>query len=369
METNRKILIIDDQKDLREQLAKLLKRSGKRNETATLVQLMRQKMMGKGGDEEAEYDDEPTYVVDVAGQGEEGYNMVRQAVESNDPYAIVFLDMRMPPGWDGLETAKKLREVDKDLEIVIMTAYADHDQMTIADAVGMPEKLLYIKKPFQTEEIFQLALSLTSKWSLEKRDGNKRKWLESLARCMSRIQYTSVFECEDFFKAVLRSLCDFLEAQQGFIAQKTEGGAWKVLSCGGSVVPAEAEKFLQENDQRLAGAMATQSFDGKYVLPLKKDTFFAVAVIHDSKTHNDPEWFKILSLLLMSASNSLRATLSMDKDIQAKVEERTAAFRGSMAASLKGVVADAEALAKDPAAPGKLDAVLAAARSALASCG
>ena len=229
METNRKILIVDDQKDLREQLAKLLKRSGKRNETASLVQLMRQKMMGKGGEEDPEYDDEPTYVVDVAGQGEEGYTMVRQAAEANDPYAIVFLDMRMPPGWDGLETAKKIREADKDIEIVIMTAYADHDQRTIADAVGMPEKLLYIKKPFQTEEIFQLALSLTSKWSLEKRDGNKRRWLEALARCMSRIQYTCVFDCEDFFKAVLRSLCDFLEAQQGFIAQKAEGedGAWK----------------------------------------------------------------------------------------------------------------------------------------------
>ena len=94
--------------------------------------------------------------------------------------------------------------------------------------------------------------------------------------------------------------------------------------------------------------MATQSFEGKYVLPLKKDSFFAVAVIHDSKTHNDPEWFKILSLLLMSASNSLRATLSMRKDIETKVDERTAAFRGSIAASLKDVVADAEAWPKTP---------------------
>ena len=72
-------------------------------------------------------------------------------------------------GWDGLETATKVREVDKNIEIVIMTAYADHDQAQIAEQVGMPEKLLYIKKPFGKKEVSTLLEEAT-------REGARPPW-------------------------------------------------------------------------------------------------------------------------------------------------------------------------------------------------
>jgi len=341
MNINKKVIIVDDQKDLREQLAKLLKNANKRNETSSLVQQMRSRLLGKQAEEaEAEENaEEGGYLVDTAGQGEEGYELIKKAVEQKVPYAIVFLDMRMPPGWDGLETAKKIREVDKDIEIVIMTAYADHDQKTIAESVGVPEKLLYIKKPFHTEEIFQLALSLTSKWSLERRISDKRRWLELLVRSMSKIQYSSGFEEKDFQQAVLKALTDFVETDKGFIVAKGNGDdkKWKTL-CAAKFEQKEIDEFVGTNNQRLESLLTTHNFDGKFLLPLKKDKYFAVGVMGEAVGQNDPEWYKFLSLLLMTASSALR---------NAAVALETSLANASTADKLKMMLEKTKELQKD----------------------
>ena len=67
-----------------------------------------------------------TFSVDSALQGQEALDKVQQAVAAKEPYAMAFVDMRMPPGWDGLETIKRIWEVYPDLEVVICTAYSDH---------------------------------------------------------------------------------------------------------------------------------------------------------------------------------------------------------------------------------------------------
>lgn len=207
MERNRRILVVDDQQDLREQLAKLLLRSGKKNETMSLVQQMRSKLLGETAEifSDAAEGDDQSYVVDTAGQGEIAFEMVRKANEKDEPYALMFLDMRMPPGWDGLKTAKAIRDADRNIEIVIMTAYADHDQKQIADTVGTPEKLLYIKKPFQAEEIYQLALALTTKWSLELSEKQRRTWLEVLLRGMCKIKSPSIAESGSIYPQTFSS--------------------------------------------------------------------------------------------------------------------------------------------------------------------
>ncbi len=338
MNINKKVLIVDDQKDLREQLGKLLKNANKRNETSSLVQQMRSRLLGKQAEEpvEEEKPGEEGYLVDTAGQGEEGFELVKKSLEQKSPYAIIFLDMRMPPGWDGLETAKKIREVDKDIEIVIMTAYADHDQRAIAEAVGVPEKLLYIKKPFHTEEIFQLALSLTAKWSLERRVSDKKHWLELLVKSMSRIQYSSGFEDKDFLQTVLKALTDFVETNKGFIVAKPDDGDKWVSLCASNFEQAEITEFLSTKAQRLDSPMTTHNFEGKFLLPLKKDKYFAVGVMGEAVAQNDPEWYKFLSLLLMTASNSLRNASRMEKMAS-----------GAAAVKLRTVVEKAKELKKE----------------------
>ncbi len=317
MERNRRILVVDDQQDLREQLAKLLLRSGKKNETISLVQHMRSKLLGETAEiSDAGEGDDQSYVVDTAGQGEIAFEMVKKANEKDEPYALMFLDMRMPPGWDGLRTAKSIRDADRNIEIVIMTAYADHDQKQIADTVGTPEKLLYIKKPFQAEEIFQLALALTTKWSLELSEKQRRTWLEVLLRGMCKIKSPSIAESGNIYPQTLKALTDFTESKKGLIASYDEcEGGWNIEAVTDGYRK-EAEEFVRKNTSYLHESRTTQHFEGKYILPLRKDGFFAVAVLQDVKTKNDPEWYKLLSLLVMTSTEVLSNAVFMTSYIE-----------------------------------------------------
>ncbi len=95
---------------------------------------------------------------------------VRRAVADGTPFAVVFLDMRMPPGHDGIWAAIHIRESDPEVDIVISTAFSDTDPRQITEQVPPEEKLFYVQKPFHPHEVRQLALALgRSKWSAENR--------------------------------------------------------------------------------------------------------------------------------------------------------------------------------------------------------
>ncbi|WP_083593704.1 EAL domain-containing protein [Aurantimonas sp. 22II-16-19i] len=100
-------------------------------------------------------------------QGEDAVRQVEDARASSKAFAIVFLDMRMPPGIDGLETARRIRAIDPDVNIVIVTGYSDHKPSEIAAAIGRPERLFYLLKPFDGAELQQLATALASRWTLD----------------------------------------------------------------------------------------------------------------------------------------------------------------------------------------------------------
>ena len=101
-------------------------------------------------------------------QGEEAVEKVRVAVEEDKPFAVVFLDVRMPPGRDGVWTAEHIRELDPDIQIVIVTAYSDVDPRGISRRVLPADKLLYVQKPFHPHEVRQFASALWAKWLAEK---------------------------------------------------------------------------------------------------------------------------------------------------------------------------------------------------------
>ncbi|MDB6055403.1 MAG: Histidine kinase [Verrucomicrobiales bacterium] len=101
-----------------------------------------------------------------ASQGQEAVEIARKSLDVGERFAVVFMDMRMPPGWDGLETTNKLWEVDPDLQVVICTAYSDYSWEEMMDVVESPERLLILKKPFDAIEVLQFAHALTEKWSL-----------------------------------------------------------------------------------------------------------------------------------------------------------------------------------------------------------
>ena len=104
------------------------------------------------------------YQVTEASQGQEAVDLVEKSLEDKLPFSLVFMDVRMPPGIDGVEAARRIRK----LEIVIMTAYTDYDLEEIVEKIGNPDRLLYFHKPFHSEQIKSLASSLTEHWYLEK---------------------------------------------------------------------------------------------------------------------------------------------------------------------------------------------------------
>jgi diguanylate cyclase (GGDEF)-like protein len=94
---------------------------------------------------------------------------VREALTAEEPFAVAFLDMRMPPGPDGVWAASRIRELDPAIEIVVCTAYSDVDPRDIGGLVPPEEKLSYLQKPFHPHEIRQMTISLASKWRNEHR--------------------------------------------------------------------------------------------------------------------------------------------------------------------------------------------------------
>lgn len=101
-----------------------------------------------------------------ASQGQEALLLTRHACDAGERFSLVFMDVRMPPGWDGIHTAAMLWKVDPDLQIVICTAYSDKSWEEMMEEVPNPERLLILKKPFDTIEVLQLAHALTEKWTL-----------------------------------------------------------------------------------------------------------------------------------------------------------------------------------------------------------
>jgi CheY-like chemotaxis protein len=104
-----------------------------------------------------------------ADQGQVGLHMVEQSVAARAPYALAFVDMRMPPGWDGLLTIEQIWKADPNIQVVICTAFSDHPWREIAARLGKTDRLLILRKPFDAIEVEQLAVSLTCKWELSQR--------------------------------------------------------------------------------------------------------------------------------------------------------------------------------------------------------
>ena len=158
---NQRILVIDDNRAIHDDFRKILTRADDGEADLAAAELA---IFG----ESAAVDVRPTFDVDSALQGEQGVECVRAALAAGHPYAVAFVDMRMPPGWDGLETIEKLWAVDPDVQVVICSAHSDYDWTEVVARLGHADKLLIIKKPFEPIEVLQCACALTRKWDNER---------------------------------------------------------------------------------------------------------------------------------------------------------------------------------------------------------
>ena len=156
---NRRILIIDDNKAIHDDFRKILTRP--RSSPSNLAEA-----------EAALFGDAipkielPEFEIDSAFQGQEGLEMIEKSLQEDRPYSMAFVDVRMPPGWDGVETTAKIWQKYPHLQVVICTAYSDYSWEDILKKLGFSDRLVILKKPFDNIEVLQLAISLTEKWRL-----------------------------------------------------------------------------------------------------------------------------------------------------------------------------------------------------------
>ena len=154
---NRRILVVDDRQAIHEDMRKILARDDSSADLDADEALL--------FDTQLSTDIEPFELVSAM-QGEEGLQLVRESLVAENPFSLAFIDVRMPPGWDGITTAGHIMATDREIQIVICSAYSDHAPQQILNRLGYTDRLLYLRKPFDVAEVVMLATTLNTKWHL-----------------------------------------------------------------------------------------------------------------------------------------------------------------------------------------------------------
>ncbi len=153
-----RILVIDDEASIHTAYLSILRPASAAN---TSLMAAEEALFGERPSAKAA--NRTSFEVDTATQGERGLELLKAAIAEGRPYKMAFVDMRMPPGWNGIETVKNLWNVDPDLEVVISTAYSDTPWDEVVEELGQTHKLLLLRKPFDSAEVWQMADSLSQK--------------------------------------------------------------------------------------------------------------------------------------------------------------------------------------------------------------
>jgi PAS domain S-box-containing protein len=172
-ERNRRILVIDDNHAIHDDFRKILSPA---SITDAALDATETALFGRPINAARK----TSFEISSAYQGQEGVLLVQKALEAGHPYAMAFVDIRMPPGWDGVETTRKIWELDPHIQIVLCTAYSDYSWDEMFEKLGYRDGLLILKKPFDTVEALQLAQALTEKWWLHQESRKKMDVLESM---------------------------------------------------------------------------------------------------------------------------------------------------------------------------------------------
>ncbi|MFW9078279.1 ATP-binding protein [Pseudomonas sp. P2757] len=170
--SNRRILLIDDMPSIHEDFRKIL--------TPTLAHSAELDEMETALFGAPAKPQRPSFELDSAYGGEEGLAKLNLALQEQCPYALAFVDMRMPDGWDGAQTIEQLWLQDPQLQVVVCTAYSDYSWDELLDRLHAHDRLLILKKPFDNIEVQQMANTLLTKWQMTERASLQMHNLEQM---------------------------------------------------------------------------------------------------------------------------------------------------------------------------------------------
>jgi two-component system NtrC family sensor kinase len=245
----------------------------------------------------------PNFVVHKASNGMEGVEMVKKAVEGGNPYAVIFLDMRMP-GWDGMETAEQIRKYDTKAEIIFVTAFSDRSIDDIVARAG--QNVGYHCKPYAAEEITQIATKAVT-------DYNKLRNLERLIEAISSISIDEN-QLNSLLSNVLDQLATYVETDMALLGRLHNEQLYEKLFCIG---PIEEKVDMKE---LTAIIQSTKVGDGEViqednVVLARLDNYTIFAVLkQDEKLKTEKIY--LLKLFVLNAAKAIRNAELREKLLQ-----------------------------------------------------
>ncbi len=213
-QTNRRILVVDDNVSIHHDFLKIL-------QPDMGSEALEQARGSLFGDPNPVWKSDE-FTVDCADQGVTALAFVETAVKEGKPYAVAFVDMRMPPGWDGLETIEWLWRADTTLQVVICTAYSDQPWDEIRHRIGRTDKLLILQKPFNSIEVLQLASALCWKWDLAQKVAGQVNELSHLVDERTMELRHANRQLTEFNEALMRTVASLEAAQTEVLRQNGE---------------------------------------------------------------------------------------------------------------------------------------------------
>jgi two-component system, NtrC family, sensor kinase len=245
----------------------------------------------------------PNFTVHKASNGMEGLELVKKSVKEGRPYAVIFLDMRMP-GWDGMETAEQIRKYDSKAEIIFVTAFSDRSIDDIIARAG--QNVGYHCKPYAAEEITQLATKAVT-------DYNKLRNLEKLIEAISSISLEEQ-HLNSLLRNILDQLATYVETDMALLGKLHEDYVYEKIFSIGSV---EEKIDLDELIARLKTTPLTDEevvqFDDVVFAKLDNYTIFAVLKKQEKlKT----EKLYLLRLFVLNAAKAIHNAELREKLLQ-----------------------------------------------------
>ena len=191
-----RILVIDDDAIVLDGFRKTLDNDGEASSRA--LDALGASLFGTEAPARAE---RPSFEVDLVRDGAQGCQRAAEAANAGRPYAVAFVDMRMPGGWDGLQTIEALWRTDPHIQVVICTACSDYSWDDMIARLGRSDRLLILRKPFETIEVFQLACALSEKWAMHRErqaqlDELERRVDERTQRLQQALDERKAYEVE-----------------------------------------------------------------------------------------------------------------------------------------------------------------------------
>ncbi len=245
----------------------------------------------------------PSFTVHKASNGMEGLELVKKSIATDTPYAVIFLDMRMP-GWDGMETAEQIRKYDTKAEIIFVTAFSDNSIEDIIARAG--QNVGYHCKPYASEEITQLATKAVT-------DYNKLRNLEKLIEAISSITVDGQ-QLTSLLRNILDQLVTYVETDMALLGKLHENFEYEKLFSIGSI---EEKINLEQLITRIKGAQIADGTVAQLddIVLARLDNYSIFAVVKNEEQLKTEKLY-LLKLFVLNAAKAIRNAELREKLLQ-----------------------------------------------------